>query len=50
MLMMAAGRLHLETINRHQWAEEVAVPKLVGLNEAGNEQSAAILAKKIRGS
>ena len=47
---MAAGHLHLRTLNGHQWAEEVAVPKLVGLTEARNAQSAEILERKIKGS
>ena len=47
---MAAARLHFRTINKHQGAKEVAVPKLVGLIEARSEQSAVMSAKKIRGS
>ena len=37
---MAAGHLHLNPISGHQWAEEVAVPKLVDHSEERKEQSA----------
>jgi len=46
--MMAAGRLHLETINRHQWAEEVAVPKLADPIVGESELSAGTSAIQTR--
>ena len=48
--MMAAGRLHLETINRHQWAEEVAVPKLADPIVGESEQSAGTSVRQTKES
>ena len=48
VLMMAAGRLHLETISRHQWAEEVAVPKLADPSAGESELSVGTSATRIR--
>ena len=50
VLTMAAGHLHLEEINGHQWAEDAALPKLVVGTAAIMEQAAEIWMRKIRGS
>jgi len=39
VLTRAAGRLHLRHSNGHQWAEEVAVPKLADPSVGESEQS-----------
>ena len=45
-LMMAAGHLHLNNINRHQWTREVAMPKLANSNVGGSEVSAESLKRQ----
>ena len=49
-LLTMAGHLHIEMINGHQWAEEVAVPKFVDPTEGGNEQPAEKWARRTNGS